>query len=523
MNMKKADDNNIANEEVEAVVGEVLSREEADKIKRAMARPEAKPPLRSFITKSNDLIQKTKYSLPRNEQKILFMLLSKIDQKNDLDASKYYTITFQEFSKLTGVNMMRSSYKPHIQQLVENLENRTFWVPDGPDSLKTISWVSKGSVVNFREKTIKMRFNPDIWKDIAQLTSNYTSYSIEYLLMMQSTYSMRIYEIVLSYDNGDRNYGYTNGIVFEPITKEVRRKFPEKYDALEGYKFKMFDMEEFKGMLSMPSKDEINRNKRKSKSKSNSDSEPKFSREKTVAEKYPVFSDFEKNVLAPVKTQINEMTDLWFDYEPVRRPGVRKYEFLYIFIKYKTAEEMKKVRAFHEEHQNFESEIGRKPRKSRRTVSEETLRQFNLPLSEAVLSMSYLSARNEVKAKAQYQDYEEKLSAEERNIFTDVFTILGRLLSNSKNAEQAEETFNALNRIIKDNNGLKTWAFGICTRYKAMLEKDAGTKSAHYYRKVIFNDLIESSASTITLGDHALKTLESRTNPKVDFMAMFND
>ena len=178
----------------------------------------------------------------------------------------------------------------------------------------------------------------------------------------------------------------------------------------------MFDMEEFKGMLSMPSKDEINRNKRKGKSKSNSDSEPKFSREKTVAEKYPVFSDFEKNVLAPVKTEINEMTDLWFDYEPVRRPGVRKYEFLYIFIKYKTAEEMKKVRAFHEEHQNFESEIGRKPRKSRRTVSEETLRQFNLPLSEAVLSMSYLSARNEVKAKAQYQDYEEKLSAEERNI-----------------------------------------------------------------------------------------------------------
>ena len=55
MNMKKADDNNIANEEVEAVVGEVLSREEADKIKRAMARPEAKPPLRSFITSAAEI------------------------------------------------------------------------------------------------------------------------------------------------------------------------------------------------------------------------------------------------------------------------------------------------------------------------------------------------------------------------------------------------------------------------------------------------------------------------------------
>lgn len=500
MNMKKADDNNIANEEVEAVVGEVLSREEADKIKRAMARPEAKPPLRSFITKSNDLIQKTKYSLPRNEQKILFMLLSKIDQKNDLDASKYYTITFQEFSKLTGVNMMRSSYKPHIQQLVENLENRTFWVPDGPDSLKTISWVSKGSVVNFREKTIKMRFNPDIWKDIAQLTSNYTSYSIEYLLMMQSTYSMRIYEIVLSYDNGDRNYGYTNGIVFEPITKEVRRKFPEKYDALEGYKFKMFDMEEFKGMLSMPSKDEINRNKRKGKSKSNSDSEPKFSREKTVAEKYPVFSDFEKNVLAPVKTEINEMTDLWFDYEPVRRRGVRKYEFLYIFIKYKNREEMKSVRAFHQEHKGADTEVSRKPRKRRSSVSKEALEQYNQPLKETILTTTYRLARNELAVKAQYQTYEKRLTPEERNIFIDIFTYTSKILTNTKKRDQAEETLEALNRIIKDNNGLKTWALGMSVKYKAMLERAKERKSAQYYRTVVYNDIIENSAAIIADG-----------------------
>lgn len=42
--------------------------------------------------------------------------------------------------------------------------------------------------------------------------------------------------------------------------------------------------------------------------------------------------------------------------------------------------------------------------------------------------MSYHMARNEVKAKAQYQDYEEKLTPEERNIFTDVFTIVGKSL-----------------------------------------------------------------------------------------------
>ena len=91
-----------------------------------------------------------------------------------------------------------------------------------------------------------MRFNPDIWKDIAQLTSNYTSYSIEYLLMMQSTYSMRVYEIILSYDNGNRDYSYNNGLIFEPVTEEVLQKFPNKREELKGFKYKRFDMEEFK-------------------------------------------------------------------------------------------------------------------------------------------------------------------------------------------------------------------------------------------------------------------------------------
>lgn len=494
--MKKKDSNAKANDNVESVVGEVLSNEEVQEQMALAQLPEVKALNKSIITKSNDLIQKTKYSLPRNEQKILLIMLSKIDQRNDRDASKYYTITFQEFSKLTGVDIMRSGYKPHLQQIVENLENRTFWVPDGPDQLKTISWISKGSRVNFKDKTIQMRFNPDIWKDIAQLTSNYTSYSIEYLLMMQSTYSMRVYEIILSYDNGNRDYSYNNGLIFEPVTEEVLQKFPNKREELKGFKYKRFDMEEFKGMLSMPTRDEINR----SKGKSRDSSAQKFSRDKPLTEKYKVFSDFEKNVLAMVKSEINEMTDLWFDYEPVRRRGVRKYEFLYIFIKYKNREEMKSVRAFHQEHKGADTEVSRKPRKRRSSVSKEALEQYNQPLKETILTTTYRLARNELAVKAQYQTYEKKLTPEERNIFIDIFTYTSKILTNTKKRDQAEETLEALNRIIKDNNGLKTWALGMSVKYKAMLERAKERKSAQYYRTVVYNDIIENSAAIIADG-----------------------
>ena len=298
------------------------------------------------------------------------------------------------------------------------------------------------------------------------------------------------------YDNGNRDYSYNNGLIFEPVTEEVLQKFPNKREELKGFKYKRFDMEEFKGMLSMPTRDEINR----SKGKSRDSSAQKFSRDKPLTEKYKVFSDFEKNVLAMVKSEINEMTDLWFDYEPVRRRGVRKYEFLYIFIKYKNREEMKSVRAFHQEHKGADTEVSRKPRKRRSSVSKEALEQYDQPLKEAILTATYRLARNELAVKAQYQTYEKKLTPEERNIFIDIFTYTSKILTNTKKRDQAEETLEALNRIIKDNNGLKTWALGMSVKYKAMLERAKERKSAQYYRTVVYNDIIENSAAIIADG-----------------------
>ena len=66
-------------------------------------------------------------------------------------------------------------------------------------------------------------------------------------------------------------------MIFEPVTEEILRKFPDKRSELVGYKYKMFDIEEFKGMLSMPSKDEINRSQNRKKTKNDASSEPKFS------------------------------------------------------------------------------------------------------------------------------------------------------------------------------------------------------------------------------------------------------
>lgn len=501
------------NNEVEVVTGEVLDHTLA-------VDPVSSKSLSfgSFVTKSNDLIQKTKYSLPRTEQKILFMLLSKIDQKKDKDPSKTYTLTFSEFSKLTGVNAMDPGYINYLKDTVQSLERRDFWVvlPDG--RYKSMSWLDRGTVVDTRDKTISIRFNRDLWPQVAQLTSNYTSYSIEYLLMMKSTYSMRVYEIILSYDNGSRNYGYNNGLVFEPVTEEILKKFPDMRSELKDYKYKRFKCDELRSLLSVPTPEERGRGKKK-----NSDEPAKYSREKTLDEKYPTYYDFDKHVLKPAKKEINEMTDLWVEYIPVRIKGTRKYEYLYFFIKYKSKDEMKKVRAFHDSNAGPDGEIAKKPRKTKRkNVGFTAGENVSTPLPDEILTMSYVMARHELESRIQYFSYEKKLVSDEKNILADILTYTSKLLTNQKKATQAEESLEALNRIIKNNGDLKLWVLGMEEKFKDMLQKATEKKSAQYYRVVVYNELIDNSAATVMAGQRKAEQLDGKSAMRVD-MSVFDD
>lgn len=524
-------------ENTEAVVGEVLSDAEAEEKKAAIAKRELMPyGMGSTVTKSNSLIQRTKYSLPRTEQKLLFLLMSKIDQKHDLDASKVYTITFQEFAKLTGVKMMDKSYSLYLRDTVTNLGTRSFWRrKDGPENVyKQYFWLDRGTEIDLDKREIRIKFNPDIWKDIAQLTSNYTSYSIDYLLMMKSTYSMRIYEVILSYDNGSRNYGYNNGLVFEPVTEEIRRKyhgkpdfsdvveknkdnkelleFTEKMSDLSGFKYKRFEIEEFKGLLSAPRTDERENCKSKKKDAD------KYNREKPLSEKYKTYGEFQRNVLQPVKEEINLLTDIWFDYIPVRERGERKYKYLYIFIRYKNKEEMEFVRAKHDA-QIPDTEVipkakGRAKKAKDEPVTESNDKQVKRELPsfpDDVCSeewrKKWRSLIGIIKGMAEYTTYEEKLTAEEKNSLNDIFTYTSKILTNEKRRDEAEDMLECLKRISDDNDGLGAWALGLCVKLIEIRGKAGEKKSAQYYRTVVFNETTCNSAGLIEDGQKRWKQI----------------
>ena len=80
--------------------------------------------------KSNDLIQKTKYALPKLEQKVLLAMMAQINPKETPDADRVYSLSFSDFGRLAGVNMHDNTYLEYLKDTVKSLEDRSFWSLD---------------------------------------------------------------------------------------------------------------------------------------------------------------------------------------------------------------------------------------------------------------------------------------------------------------------------------------------------------------------------------------------------------
>ncbi len=464
---------------IEGEVLETTPAEEKAAAKKSITR-KLSVSSNSVVTKSNDLIQKTRYSLPKTQQKILLAMIAQIDPKNDTDPNKVYSMSFNTFSKLTGVDMRSQAYRVYLKNTIKKLADSSFWVDEGDKESELYRWISGGTKIDFENKRINMRFSAEIYPYLTQLKSNYTSFNVEYMLKMNSTYSMRFYEILLSYDNGDADYGYTNGVVFQPATDEfLRAKFPQNAGRLKGYKYKAFDIQELKLQLS-PAPDGENA---KSADK----------KDRPLTEKYANYKDFDKYVLKRAKDEINAMTDLWFDYIPARIKGEGRkgYQLIYLFIKYKTPEEIRKIRE-NGVSAEYDEDIACESRKNNKRTATENYAPDVVEsawLSADICDMSVTKATRLLEKRAEYDTLRMSLDAEYEAMVSSVLVYVARLLTNKnpRKAQIAEDTLDALNRVLVHNNGtLRYWVVGMA---EMMFEKKrlGQLKSPQYNATIIYN------------------------------------
>jgi len=148
------------------------------------------------VVKSNDLIQKSRFQLSVQEQKIILFLISKIKPDDD----NFITVEFDtlQFCKICGIGKSGKNYQD-IKDAIKALADKSVWISLGNGKKTLLRWIDK-PYIDELNGTMQIKLDDLLKPYLLQLHNNFTQFELLYTLAMKSQYSIRLYEILRSYE-----------------------------------------------------------------------------------------------------------------------------------------------------------------------------------------------------------------------------------------------------------------------------------------------------------------------------------
>lgn len=183
------------------------------------------------VVKSNDLIQKSRFQLTLQEQKIILYVISKI-KPNEED---FIILDFSiiEFCKVCGIDCDNGKNYKNVKNTIKALADKSVWIMLGSGTETLIRWINK-AWINKKSGIIKIRLDDDMKPYLLQLQERFTQYELLYTLAMRSQYSIRLYELLKSYE-------YKRRKVFD-IEELKRLLSAENYSRFPDFKRYVLDI-----------------------------------------------------------------------------------------------------------------------------------------------------------------------------------------------------------------------------------------------------------------------------------------
>lgn len=161
------------------------------------AKREANKGQDNVVAKGNDIIQKSRYEMNAQQSKVLLYLISLI--KPDDDISKAYTFSVSDFCKACGITQSGKNSQ-NAQAAIKALADKSIWVQQTPKTQVLLRWLSTVTLHNSTNQ-FEITFHPDMLPYLYSLKTHYTSYQLSNVLTMKSKYSIRLYELLKSYQH----------------------------------------------------------------------------------------------------------------------------------------------------------------------------------------------------------------------------------------------------------------------------------------------------------------------------------
>lgn len=152
-----------------------------------------------FVVKSNEIIQKSRFSMTVQQQKIMLFFISKI--RPDDEPRHLYTISIRDYCAVANIDTNAGKNHADIKKSLKDIADKSMWLvkPNGKEVL--LRWLDRLEID--AGGTLTVRFHEDMFPYLLDLRERYTQYSLEYVLPMRSKYGIRLYELMRSYANMD--------------------------------------------------------------------------------------------------------------------------------------------------------------------------------------------------------------------------------------------------------------------------------------------------------------------------------
>lgn len=193
------------------------------------------------VVKSNDLIQKSRFSLSLQQQKIILCLISQITPYDE--DFKLYEFSIIDFCKACGIDYRSGNNYRDLKTAVKEIADKSLWATLDNGEETILRWIEK-PYINKDDGVIKIKLDRDMMPFLLQLKQNFTQYEIIWTLHFKSKYSIRLYELVKSIHYYD----------LSPYIK--RYTVDELKILLDGENYTEY--RDFKRRVLVPAVDEIN-------------------------------------------------------------------------------------------------------------------------------------------------------------------------------------------------------------------------------------------------------------------------
>ena len=147
------------------------------------------------VVKANELIQKSRFNLSLQQQKMVLYLISQISPYDE--DFKLYEFSIPEFCRVCGIDMTSGKNYQDLKLAIKEIADKSLWINIDEDEETLLRWIEK-PYINKKSGVIKIRLDEDMKPFLLQLKQNFTQYELIYTLHFKSKYTIRLYELLKS-------------------------------------------------------------------------------------------------------------------------------------------------------------------------------------------------------------------------------------------------------------------------------------------------------------------------------------